>query len=49
MTIRLTDLAMGIRFTPSEHLLLLGNIIVPLNDGGLRSNVAPTVGESVNF
>jgi len=39
----------GFRIAPSERLLLLGNILVPLNDGGLRSNVVPTLGVSVNF
>lgn len=41
--------ALGFRIAPSEHVLLLGNMLVSLNDGGLRSNVAPTLGVAVNF
>lgn len=43
------DLALGFRAAPSEHVLLLGNILVPLNDGGLRSSVAPTFGATISF
>ncbi|MCI0699297.1 transporter [candidate division KSB1 bacterium] len=41
--------ALGFRVAPSERLLLLGNVLVPLNDGGLRSNVAPTLGVTISF
>jgi len=41
--------ALGFRAAPSERLLLFGNILVPLNDGGLRSNVVPTFGVAMNF
>lgn len=43
------DIALGFRAAPSARLLLLGNILVPLNDGGLRSSVAPTFGATINF
>lgn len=43
------DVSLGFRIAPSERLLILGNVIVPLNDGGLRSSVAPTLGVNVNF
>jgi len=39
----------GVRVAPSENVLFLGNILVPMNDGGLRSSVAPTLGVTVNF
>ncbi|MDZ7360203.1 MAG: hypothetical protein ONB46_05685 [candidate division KSB1 bacterium] len=39
----------GLRVAASEKLLLLGNVVVPLNDGGLRSNVVPTFGATVSF
>lgn len=38
------DASFGFRYAPSANVILLGNILVPLNDGGLRSTVAPTVG-----
>jgi hypothetical protein len=41
--------ALGFRIAPSEHLLMLGNVLLPLNDGGLRSSVAPTLGVAVSF
>lgn len=43
------DVAMGFRYAPSEDILLLGNIIVPVNDGGLRSSIAPTFGLAFNL
>ena len=30
-------------------IIVLGNVFVPLNDGGLRSNIAPTVGVEFTF
>jgi hypothetical protein len=39
----------GLRVAASEKLLLLGNVVVPLNDGGLRSNIVPTFGATVSF
>jgi len=39
----------GLRVAASEKLLLLGNVVVSLNDGGLRSNVVPTFGATVSF
>jgi len=41
--------SIGFRAAPSDRFLVLGNVLVPLNDGGLRSNVVPTLGVSVNF
>jgi hypothetical protein len=41
--------ALGFRAAPSERFLLLGNILMPLNDGGLRSNVVPTLGLTIVF
>jgi len=41
--------SLGFRIAPSEKVLLLGNILIPMNDGGLRSSVAPTLGLTVNF
>ncbi|MCB1052450.1 MAG: transporter [Acidobacteria bacterium] len=41
--------ALGFRYGPSDRFNLLANIIVPLNDAGLRSNVAATVGFSYAY
>lgn len=47
------DVAFGARWAPvlkqSLQVQVLANIMVPLQDGGLRSNVAPTFGVSVSF
>lgn len=43
------DLALGFRIAPSENILFLANILVPLNDGGLRSTFAPTLGFAISF
>lgn len=39
----------GFRYAPSASVILLGNVLVPLNDGGLRSTIAPTVGLTVSL
>ena len=41
--------AFGIRFAPSDRLQVLGNILVPLNDGGLRPDFAMTFGLSLSL
>lgn len=43
------DLSAGFRVAPSERVQLLGNLMVPLQDGGLRSTVVPTLGLSINI
>jgi hypothetical protein len=45
----LYDLSAGFKFSPSEGFLVLLNMLVPLNNGGLRSPVATTIGISMNF
>ena len=41
------DLSVGFRVAPSDKLLLMGNALIPLNDGGLRSSITPTIGLSI--
>jgi hypothetical protein len=41
------SLSAGLRFAPSSALNVFGNIFVPLNEGGLRATVAPTLGFSL--
>lgn len=43
------DASFGFRYAPSANVILLGNILVPLNNGGLRSRVAPTVGLTISL
>jgi hypothetical protein len=43
------DLSVGFRAAPSEKIIMLGNIIVPMNNGGLRASVVPTLGVMLTF
>jgi len=43
------DAAFGVKFKLKESLLILGNVFVPLNDGGLRAGVVPTIGMEFSF
>jgi hypothetical protein len=45
----LHNLSVGFKYSPSQAFLVLANILVPLNEAGLRASVAPTVGVSMNF
>ena len=38
--------AIGFRYAPSDDVVIFANVLVPLNDGGLRAQMAPTVGVS---
>jgi hypothetical protein len=39
----------GFRYSPAENLIVLFNVLVPLNNKGLRAAVAPTLGVSASF
>ena len=43
------DLALGVRIAATEQFSLLSSILVPLNQGGLKSTVTATVGVSIFF
>ena len=43
------SLSVGFKYAPSDRVILIGNVIAPLNDGGLRADIAPTVGLNVSF
>jgi len=45
----LIDAAFGFKFNPKESLLIMGNVFVPLNSGGLRPDFIPTLGLELNF
>jgi hypothetical protein len=39
----------GLKWSPKAHFLLYGNVLVPLNNVGLRSDPVPLVGIAYNF
>lgn len=41
--------AWGFKFHPKQSLMIIGNVFVPLNDGGLRSDWTPTFGFEFSF
>jgi hypothetical protein len=41
--------SIGIKYTPRDNVILMANLLVPLNDGGLRSDVIPTLGLEMYF
>ncbi len=41
--------AIGIKANPWKNVLLLFNVLIPLNDTGLRDNITPLVGVEVTF
>lgn len=43
------DASFGFRINPIENMVFLGNLFVPLNDGGLRPNITPTFGVAILF
>ncbi len=43
------DIATGLKFAPTDNFLIMANIILPLQNGGLRSQVVPMVGAALTF
>jgi len=41
--------SLGVRAAASERFLLLGNVVLPLDDGGLRSTFMSTLGLTMSF
>ncbi len=41
--------SVGLKYRPFSHLVLTGNALIKLDDGGLRSTVVPLVGVSYSF
>jgi hypothetical protein len=41
--------SIGVKVNPWKNLLLLGNVLVPLNDTGVRASVIPTIGLEISF
>ncbi len=48
-SLNLSDLALGLKYSPFGNFLVTGNVMVKLNDAGLRANVVPLVGISYTF
>jgi len=48
-TFNITNASVGVKFKPFGNLLITGNVLIKLNDGGLRANVVPLVGVSYTF
>lgn len=45
----LLNAALGFRFSPAESVILLGNVLIPMNDAGLRAPIVPTAGITISF
>jgi len=45
----LYNVSVGMKYSPWQGALFLANMLVPLNQAGLRASVAPTLGVSVDF
>jgi Putative MetA-pathway of phenol degradation len=48
-TFNITNLSVGVKLKPFSTLLVTGNVLIRLNDGGLRSKFVPLVGMSYTF
>jgi hypothetical protein len=45
----ITNASIGLKYRPFGHLVLTGNVLIKLDDGGLRSTAVPLVGASYSF
>jgi hypothetical protein len=45
----LYNLSVGMKYSPWQGFIVLANMLVPLNQAGLRASVAPTSGMSMDF
>ncbi len=45
----ITNASVGLKYRPFSHLVLTGNVLIKLDDSGLRSTVVPLVGVSYSF
>jgi len=48
-TLNITNASIGLKIRPTSTLLITGNVLVKLNEAGLRANVVPLVGISYTF
>lgn len=47
--INITDASLGLKLRPFGRLVITGNVLLKLDNGGLRSKAVPLVGASYNF
>jgi hypothetical protein len=47
--VNIDDASIGLKYRTVGHLVLTGNVLIKMNDGGLRSKVVPLVGASYSF
>lgn len=47
--IDIRSLAFGVKYRPTSNLVVTGNVLVKVDDGGLRSRAVPLVGVSYSF
>jgi hypothetical protein len=45
----ITNASLGLKFRPYRNLVITGNVLLKLDNGGLRSKAVPLVGASYNF
>lgn len=43
------DASFGIKYTPRPNMLLVANVILPVNNGGMRSDFIPSVGIEIQM
>jgi outer membrane putative beta-barrel porin/alpha-amylase len=48
-TYNISNASVGVKMKPFSNLLITGNVLIKLNDGGLRSDFVPLVGLSYTF
>jgi len=48
-SVNILNASVGLKVNPFKNLLINGNALIKLNDGGLRANVVPYVGLSYVF
>ncbi len=48
-TYNISNASVGVKIKPFSNLLITGNVLIKLNDGGLRSDFVPLVGVSYTF
>lgn len=44
-----SNLSLGVKLNPVSNLLVTGNVLIKLNDAGLRANYVPLIGVSYTF
>jgi Putative MetA-pathway of phenol degradation len=47
--VNITDASLGLKYRLAGRLVITGNVLLKLDDGGLRSKAIPLVGASYNF